>query len=279
MTNSTFSTPPAEKLGNGRTADVTIYSPDQVLKLYKSWMPASAVEREFKSTQAAYSVGLPVPRPFQLVEQNGCFGIVFEYVHGVSLMQELQQHPWRLHSVAHQMAQLQVQINQTPAPAGLPSQHEQMIRNIDRSSDLSENEKDQIKAVLSSLPEEKMFCHGDFHPDNVILSAKGPVIIDWLTAASGSAAGDLSRSVMILETSTLPPAISQPRQFVINSFRKRLVDDYRQQYLQKNPQSVDELVKWELPILAARLTEVSDYPRERELILKRIHETINSLVH
>jgi uncharacterized protein (TIGR02172 family) len=277
MTNSTSSTPPAEKLGNGRTADVTIYSPDQVLKLYKSWMPASAVEREFRSTQAAFSVGLPVPQPFQLIEQNGCFGIVFEYVHGVSLMQELQQHPWRLRSVAQQLAQLQVQINQTPAPAGLPSQHEQMIRNIDRTNDLSENEKDQIKAVLSSLPEGKVFCHGDFHPDNVLLSPRGPVIIDWLTGASGSAAGDLSRSVMILETSTLPPGISQPRQFVINSFRRRLVDDYRQQYLKNNPQPLDKLARWELPILAARLIEVSDFPREKELILKRIHEIINSL--
>jgi uncharacterized protein (TIGR02172 family) len=277
MTNSTFSTPPAEKLGNGRTADVTIYSPDQVLKLYKSWMPASAVEREFRSTQAAYAVGLPVPRPFQLVEQNGCFGIVFEYVHGVSLMQELQQHPWRLQSLAQQLAQLQVQINQTPAPAGLPSQHEQMIRNIDRTNDLSENEKDQIKAVLSSLPEGNVFCHGDFHPDNVLLSPRGPVIIDWLTGASGSAAGDLSRSVMILETSSLPAGISRPRQFVINLFRKRLVDNYRQQYLKNNPQSEDELARWELPILAARLIEVSDFPRERELILKRIHEIMNPL--
>ncbi|MET1174803.1 phosphotransferase [Paenibacillus amylolyticus] len=49
-------------------------------------------------------------------------------------------------------------------------------------------------------------CHGDFHPDNVMLSEAGDQywVIDCMTGMSGDPAGDVARSWVILMSATLP---------------------------------------------------------------------------
>ena len=43
--------------------------------------------------------------------------------------------------------------------------------------------------------------HFDLHPDNVLVSPQGPVVIDWTNAHGGSAAADVAMTWLILETS------------------------------------------------------------------------------
>jgi tRNA A-37 threonylcarbamoyl transferase component Bud32 len=44
-------------------------------------------------------------------------------------------------------------------------------------------------------------AHGDFHPLNVLLSADGPVVIDWSNGSEGNALADVAFSQVILATS------------------------------------------------------------------------------
>jgi tRNA A-37 threonylcarbamoyl transferase component Bud32 len=44
-------------------------------------------------------------------------------------------------------------------------------------------------------------AHGDFHPLNVLLSADGPVVIDWSNGNEGDALADVAFSQVILATS------------------------------------------------------------------------------
>ena len=41
-------------------------------------------------------------------------------------------------------------------------------------------------------------CHGDLHPSNVILSPRGPMIVDWFDASRGDPAADIARSTLVL---------------------------------------------------------------------------------
>lgn len=43
--------------------------------------------------------------------------------------------------------------------------------------------------------------HFDLHPDNVLLSPDGPVVIDWTNAHGGDPASDVAMTWVILETS------------------------------------------------------------------------------
>lgn len=47
--------------------------------------------------------------------------------------------------------------------------------------------------------------HFDLHPDNVLVTPRGPVVIDWTNARGGSAAADVAMTWLILETSAGVP--------------------------------------------------------------------------
>ncbi len=36
-----------------------------------------------------------------------------------------------------------------------------------------------VQDQYNALPDGDIFCHGNFHPDNVILTFGHPVLIDW----------------------------------------------------------------------------------------------------
>jgi Ser/Thr protein kinase RdoA (MazF antagonist) len=48
--------------------------------------------------------------------------------------------------------------------------------------------------------------HLDLHPDNVMLTARGPVVIDWRNATEGPAALDVAMSAVILAVVAVDPA-------------------------------------------------------------------------
>jgi len=57
---------------------------------------------------------------------------------------------------------------------------------------------------LNRLPTGGFLCHGDFHPDNVIWSERGPVVIDWLDANRGDPAADVARTPMLISIGETP---------------------------------------------------------------------------
>ena len=59
--------------------------------------------------------------------------------------------------------------------------------------------------------------HFDLHPDNVLVSPRGPVVIDWTNARGGSAAADVAMTWLILETSA-----GLPGRLIAWLFRRRV---------------------------------------------------------
>ena len=53
----------------------------------------------------------------------------------------------------------------------------------------------------SPLGEGDALLHLDLHPDNVILTRRGPVVIDWPNAARGPAAADVAHTWIVLACS------------------------------------------------------------------------------
>lgn len=70
----------------------------------------------------------------------------------------------------------------------------ELLRHVRSLADLHER--------LHTIPfDGGSLIHFDLHPDNVLLSRRGPVVIDWTNAHGGSAAGDVAMTWLILETS------------------------------------------------------------------------------
>jgi aminoglycoside phosphotransferase (APT) family kinase protein len=65
----------------------------------------------------------------------------------------------------------------------------------------------RLHRQLHEIPfEGAALLHLDLHPDNVILSPAGPVVIDWTNAASGDPMLDVALVWVILVGTGLPPA-------------------------------------------------------------------------
>ena len=259
-------------IGAGRTADVYVWGEEHVLKLYQAWMPAIPIEREFSITRLARAAGLSVPAADEMLQVDGRLGIVFERIPGTPLLKILEARPWELISISRLLAEQHAGMHACNLPPDATGQREQIEQGIAWAKDLSEPEKQAIRAVLAGLPDGDALCHGDFHPDNILITEHGPVIIDWMTSRRGHPLADVARTVLIIQTGGLPPGVSFIMRWLINALRSWLVMIYLARYRQIHSACQAEIDAWKLPLLAARLFEVENYPREKQLMLKRIPE-------
>jgi aminoglycoside phosphotransferase (APT) family kinase protein len=74
--------------------------------------------------------------------------------------------------------------------------------------------------------------HLDLHPGNVMLTAAGPVVIDWSNVAAGAPAAAVAKAWLFIATSEvdappllLRPAISWIRAVLLRRFRALVRDD------------------------------------------------------
>jgi aminoglycoside phosphotransferase (APT) family kinase protein len=102
--------------------------------------------------------------------------IVMEKVDGPTMLADLARRPWRLLRHAARLTRLHQQVHRVPALDGL-------------------------RAPFGDGP---ALLHLDLHPDNVLLSPRGPVLIDWEGAGRGPAEADLALCWVVVAMSTVP---------------------------------------------------------------------------
>jgi hypothetical protein len=87
-----------------------------------------------------------------------------------------------------------------------------------------------------------------------------------MTAVSGPAQADAARTIMILRHAVLPAEFPE---VVIQTFaqlRTILLQTYEDTYLELTGYSREELIQWEIPLLAARLGESVPEEEQRTLL-------------
>lgn len=158
-----------ELIGAGRDADVFAMGNGRVLRRYRH---GGDVAPEVEMMRHVGSYGFAVPFVFE-----GCGAdLVMERVDGPTMLAELMGE--RL----------------DPAVAG---------RTL---ADLA-NILHAIPALDSMVPFERVI-HLDLHPDNVILSGRGPVLIDWRNSIDGPPGLDNALTAVIIAQAVLAGIVS-----------------------------------------------------------------------
>lgn len=190
---------PGPLVGRGRAADVFDVGDGRVLRRYREDRPeADAAEREARAMQLLAAAGFPVPE----VYDAGGRDIVMERLGGVSMLTDLERRPWRYGRHTDLWADLHRRLAAIPVDAflaaGLP------VRFGDPT------------AVL----------HLDFHPDNIMLTSRGPVVIDWSNVSLGPADADVAQSWVLGATSTIDggPLIGTLTRLLRGRLMDRFVD-------------------------------------------------------
>jgi aminoglycoside phosphotransferase (APT) family kinase protein len=156
---------------------------------------------------------------------------------------------------------------------GLPSYKDRLEHDIRDTFHLTEDLRRKALALLGQLPTGENICHGDYHPQNVIITKKGPVVIDWMTACVGSRWADVARTSLIL--SIAPKSAGRQASPIL----KMLVSFYHRVYLNRYialvPDSENEVDRWRPVIAAARLNE--DILPERDELVKIVNGSLSNV--
>lgn len=240
------------KVAEGHTAEVFSLADGKVVKLYRSGYPADEAEREAAKCVLARRQNLPTPQVVEVVRMEGRQGIVFDECPGSTMGDRLRQHPSDCESMARLLATIHVRIHRCSGK-GLPPTHVRIGRKIERAKSLGDVTKLNLQGRLADMPGAESMCHGDFHPDNVIMSDDGPMVIDWVDATMGPPAADLARSIVLMRYSGPPPEPAEAEAFC--KMKTAFLNVYQQQYVALGSLPETSIERW-MPIAAgARLSE------------------------
>jgi aminoglycoside phosphotransferase (APT) family kinase protein len=126
------------------------------------------LDREALVMRHAHAREYPVPRVVELRPD----GLVLERVDGPTMLADLRRRVWLLQRHVRTLVDLQRRLHAIDAPPD-----------------------------LASAGEGAKLLHLDFHPDNVLLSPTGPVVIDWTNARRGDPPLDVAMTWVIAATS------------------------------------------------------------------------------
>jgi aminoglycoside phosphotransferase (APT) family kinase protein len=193
---------PGRKLADGRDAEVFELGPDRVLRRYRAGNLGSdgkikTSELEAEIMRYVGSQGYPVP----VIHAVSGPDMVMERVDGPTMLKDLGKRPWMVMRHGRLLAALHRRLHRIPAADWLSTyaSHPAFTRP----------DADEAWAGLPPMPPasstaRETLLHLDLHPDNVILSSRGPVVIDWRNTRRGDGAIDVASTWLIMATSQLP---------------------------------------------------------------------------
>jgi tRNA A-37 threonylcarbamoyl transferase component Bud32 len=149
-------------VGRGRDAEVFAIDDETVLRRYRA---RDVPDEEVAIMRHVRARGFPAPAVVRAAGRD----LVLERIHGPTMRAAIERDPSTLLASARTLASLHVRLGEIVAPASLEA-----IGPGDR------------------------VVHLDLHPENVMLSPRGPVVIDWANARRGHGYDDVAQTVVIL---------------------------------------------------------------------------------
>ena len=183
------------------------------------------------------------------------------------MLQDMNARPWTIWKHARSLAELHIQIHRQSIP-GLPSYKDRLDYDIRHTPHLHEALRHKALTLLAALPEGENLCHGDYHPGNVFLTKNGPVVIDWVTASTGSLWTDVARTGLLLTIGARGAGkqVSPMIRWVISLYQHA----YLKRYRTLMPEQGHEFRRWMPLVAAARLSE--NIIPERDTLIKMVKE-------
>ncbi len=162
---------PGPVIASGSCADVYALTDDHVLRRYRSGRDAGA---EVEILRHVVAHGFPAPAVFAALGPD----LVMERLHGPSLLQALAAGEISLHDGAHIMANLHRRLHAIPVP---------------------ESWQSPSSSGWGHATGGPSLVHLDLHPGNIVLSeSRGPAVVDWANARTGTAELDVALSSVIM---------------------------------------------------------------------------------
>lgn len=204
---------PGPLLAAGRDADIFEYGAGLVLRRSRE---GRSMAREAQVMEYVRSQGFPVPA-VEEVSDDG-LNLVMERIDGADMVALMSKHPWAIPRQGRVLADLHRRLHELTAPDWL------------RDAPVGRGDR---------------LLHLDLHPLNVMMSPKGPVVIDWAGACRGDPAVDVALAWVIMAAGEVPTGrfigmiLGRARPALVKSF----VDSFDADVVK---QRLNDVVAWKV---------------------------------
>jgi tRNA A-37 threonylcarbamoyl transferase component Bud32 len=198
------------KIGEGATADVYEWAPGQIVKLFKVGVPHHISRHEARVTRAIHAAGAVAPEVFDEIVVEGRIGLVIARLDGPTLMQATKVKSVSYAEAGAILADRLYPVHAMSLLPDVPLLHDYTKSCLGRASGvLSNHVVAGVLDLIDRLSPRDGLCHGDPNPGNVIMTADGPKLIDWIAALRAPAEFDLA-SAHVLLTELAPHIADDP---------------------------------------------------------------------
>ena len=233
---------------------------DYLTKVYDHKMIRKAtVFKEALYHVVAESTGLNIPHIHRVYSLGEDWALDADFIGGQTLEDIMKKDEKNYQKYIDQLISLQIEVLNKPVD-GLPDMKEKFNSRI---SKLGKREDIYIDATIryelhiamNRLTAEKKLCHGDFVPDNLMVTPSGKVfILDWAHATIGNACPDVARTYLKM----------------LLDGHKDWAEYYLKTYTKKTDTAIQQIEAW-YPEVAATMLFQFDGEAERKFLLSVIN--------
>lgn len=191
-----------KELGRGSHGITYRLNDEQLLKVYTDNSKFSTIEKERLSAKHAFLEGIPSGIAFDTVVTELGLGVIFEFINGDTLGSYMSEHEDQFDELIDKYVALLKQFHSTKADTSkFRSSKEVFINNLSNLPNNCFNKK-QIQSlinIVNAIPDDECFIHNDFHPQNIIRTESGDLmVIDMADASYGHYIFDLGSIYLTL---------------------------------------------------------------------------------
>ena len=173
-------------------------------KVFAKTYNKSDVLYEALNTSRVEDAGVNIPKLLEVAVTDGKWSITSEYVEGPTLTQLIEKYPDKADDYIKKMVEYQISFQKKSNPLLLVLK-DKMNRQINSIEELDNSVKYELLTRLNSMKNHTKRCHGDYCPDNIIVTAdaKGNIkeitAVDWVHATQGNASADIANTFLLLK--------------------------------------------------------------------------------
>jgi aminoglycoside phosphotransferase (APT) family kinase protein len=204
---------PGPLLAAGRDSDIFEYGPGRVLRRSRE---GHSMVQEARVMEYVRARGFPVPA----VEEVSADGLdmVMERIDGAEMVAVMGKRPWEIPRQGRLLADLHLRLHELTAPEWLAD---------------------------APLGQGDRLLHLDFHPLNVMLGPRGPVVIDWANACRGDPDVDVAIAWVLMATGEV--STGRVLGAVLGRARSALVRSFLGSFdVPRVTQSLHDVVAWKV---------------------------------
>ena len=139
-------------------------------KVFAKTYNKSDVLYEALNTSRVEDAGVNIPKLLEVAVTDGKWSITSEYVEGPTLTQLIEKYPDKADDYIKKMVEYQISFQKKSNPLLLVLK-DKMNRQINSIEELDNSVKYELLTRLNSMKNHTKLCHGDYCPDNIIVTA------------------------------------------------------------------------------------------------------------